>query len=231
MLRRREHNQTERRNQSLRRERRSRSIPSSETTEFGTVEQYDRFGSTAGNETLTSTTGVALTGLLIAQGVTIVDIGGLRDAHMFIGMVLIPPVLLKLASTGYRAARYYTGSRTYSASGPPRLPLRLTAPFFVAAMLTVLVTGVLLMAQGNKAGKLLEIHKVSFIVWVVLFAAHLLAYASRAVRLTLTDWHLSRRRAVPGVTIRSMLIVAALGGGAALAVSLLTTVDDWHPTA
>ena len=48
--------------------------------------------------------------------------GGLVSAHMFIGMVLIPPVLLKLASTGYRFVRYYTGSQAYRAKGPPPLP-------------------------------------------------------------------------------------------------------------
>ena len=67
-------------------------------------------GGTEGNEILTSATAVVLTGLLAAEGFTIVRMGGLVSAHMFIGMVLIPPVLLKLASTGYRFVRYYTGS-------------------------------------------------------------------------------------------------------------------------
>ncbi len=43
---------------------------------------------------------------------------GLLVAHMFIGLVLIPPVLLKLGSTGYRFARYYTGAPAYRAKGP-----------------------------------------------------------------------------------------------------------------
>jgi hypothetical protein len=58
-------------------------------------------------------TAVVLVGLLVAEGVTIVHMRGLVTAHMFIGMVLIPPVLLKLASTGYRFVRYYTGRRAY----------------------------------------------------------------------------------------------------------------------
>lgn len=170
-----------------------------------------------------------LLGFLIAEGATIVSIGSLVGVHMFIGLALIPPVLLKLATTGYRAWNYYTGSRTYRAMQPPRLPLRLMAPLFVALMLTVLMTGVLLMAQGNKAGSLLEIHKVSFIVWIVLFAAHVLAYLPRAVGLTLADWHLARSPAVPGVGARSLLLVAAVGGGLALGVSLLPTINHWHP--
>src|SRR6266550_4435588 len=96
------------------------------------VEPRDRFGGVEGNEILTSATAVALTVLLVTEGVTIVHMGGLLSAHMFIGMVLIPPVLLKLASTGYRFVRYYTGSCAYRAKGPPPLALRLLAPALVA---------------------------------------------------------------------------------------------------
>jgi hypothetical protein len=96
-----------------------------ETHRTGPLERRERFGGTEGNEILTSATAVVLTGLLAAEGLTIVRMGGLVTAHMFIGLVLIPPVLLKLASTGYRFVRYYTGSRAYRAAGPPPLPLRL----------------------------------------------------------------------------------------------------------
>jgi hypothetical protein len=198
-------------------------------TEPATVEPYDRFGSTKGNAILTGATGLVLAVLVIAQGVTVIDIGGLAGLHMFIGLALIPPVLLKLASTGYRAMRYYTGSRPYLAGGPPRLPLRLGAPIFVGLTLTLLVTGVLLMGQGNKAGMLLEVHKLSFIVWAVLFGVHFLAYASRAMRLALGDWRTGPRRAVPGVGVRSMLVTAAVGGGVVLALLLLPTIQRWHP--
>ena len=87
--------------------------------------------------------------LLIAQGVTVIDIGGLAGLHMVIGLALMPPVLLKLASTGYPAMRYDTGSRSYRAGGPPRRPLRVV-PTFVGLTLTLLVTGVLLMVQGKR---------------------------------------------------------------------------------
>ena len=86
---------------------------------------HDRLGGTEGNEILTSASAVLLTVLLIAEGLTIVHMGGLVNAHMFIGMVLIGPVVLKLASTGYRFVRYYTGSRAYRAVGRrPSLPAR-----------------------------------------------------------------------------------------------------------
>jgi hypothetical protein len=188
----------------------------------------DRLGGTEGNEILTSTTAVVLTGLLIAEGLTILRMHGLVTAHMFIGLVLIPPLLLKLGSTGYRAVRYYTGSRTYRAIGPPLLPLRLLAPVLVVTTIGVFVTGVLLLVKGHKSDTLLQIHKVTFIVWGVTFAVHFLAYLPRMVRSLRADWSAARREAVPGAGLRGMLLVAAVGGGAALALSLLPTMNAWH---
>jgi hypothetical protein len=192
------------------------------------IERRHRFGGVEGNEILTSATAGVLTVLLVAEGVTIVHMGGLVSAHMFIGMVLIPPVLLKLATTGYRFVRYYTGSRAYRALGPPLLPLRLLAPVLVATTIAVFVTGVLLLAMGHKSDTLLEIHKVSFIVWGVMFAAHFLAYVPRVVSSLRADWGAARREAVPGAGLRGMLLAASVGGAAALALSLLSTMNAWR---
>jgi hypothetical protein len=185
-------------------------------------------GGTEGNELLTVATAAVLTGLLIAEGLTILDMGGLRGAHMFLGMVLIPPVLVKLASTGYRFARYYTGSRAYRAKGPPRAALRVLAPALVAATIAVLVNGVLLLVAGHKSDTLLLIHKVSFIAWGALFAVHFLAYLPHVVRSLPAAWGASRRDAVPGAGLRAMLLAAALGGGTALALALLPAIDAWQ---
>src|ERR1700754_1208402 len=73
----------------------------------------DRLGGTAGNRLITSATGLVLASLLAAEGATILWMGDLRTEHMFIGLVLIGPVVLKLASTGYRFARYYTRAPRY----------------------------------------------------------------------------------------------------------------------
>jgi hypothetical protein len=190
--------------------------------------RLDRLGGTEGNEALTLATALALIALLAAEGITIVHMRGLVRAHMFMGMVLIPPVALKLASTGYRAVRYYGGSRAYRAKGPPALPLRLLAPWLVAATIAVFSTGVLLLVAGRKSGVLLEIHKVSFIVWGVLFAAHFLAYLPRVVRSLHIGWGAARRHPLPGAGLRSLLLAAAVGGGTALALALLPTIDAWH---
>ena len=177
-----------------------------------------------GNEILTSAAAVLLVVLLTAEGITIVHMRGLLSAHMFIGLVLIPPVVVKLGSTGYRMVSYYAGSRAYRLNGPPLLPLRLMAPVLVASTLAVLASGVALLAAGHKSSTALTIHKLSFIVFGVMFAVHFLAYVPRVVRSLRADWGAARRHAVPGAGARAMLVAAAVGGGAALALALLPTI-------
>ena len=181
-------------------------------------------GGAEGNEILTSVAAAVLVCLLVLEGFTIVHMGGLLSAHMFIGLVLIPAVLLKLGSTGYRMVSYYAGSRAYRVKGPPPLPLRLTAPVLVASTIAVLASGLLLLAAGHKSNTVLTIHKLGFIGFGIVLAVHFLAYVPRVVRSLRADWGPARRRAVPGAGARAMLVAAALGGGAALALALLPTI-------
>ncbi len=179
-----------------------------------------RSGGADGNEVLTSAAAVVLVLLLVTEGITIVHMRGLLSAHMFIGLVLIPPMLLKLGSTGYRMISYYRGSRAYRAKGPPLLPLRLMAPVLVASTIAVLTSGVLLLAAGHKSNTILTIHKLSFIAFGVVLAVHFLAYVPRVVRSLRTDWSAARRQAVPGAGARVMLVATAIGGGTALALAI-----------
>jgi hypothetical protein len=188
----------------------------------------DRLGGTAGNRLLTSATAFVLTALLALEGVTILWMGNLRTEHMFIGLVLIGPVVLKLASTGYRFARYYTRAPRYRAEGPPLLPLRVLAPVLVLTTLLIFASGVLLIAVGHKSDLLLELHKVAFIVWSGCFGVHFLWYLPRAWSTLATSLHASRTERAPGSGLRGMLLGAALGGGTALAFALLPSVEAWH---
>jgi hypothetical protein len=202
--------------------------PRAHTRRAARLTRRDRLGGTEGNEILTSATAAVLTVLLAAEGVTILRMGGLVSVHMFVGMLLIPPVLLKLASTGYRFVRYYTGARIYREKGPPPLALRLLAPLLVATTLGVFVTGVWLLLLGHRSDQLLLLHKITFIIWGVVFAIHLLAYAPRVVRSLRADWGSVRRQAVPGTGLRGLLVAASLGAGLALALSLLSAISGWH---
>jgi hypothetical protein len=188
----------------------------------------ERLGGTEGNEILTSATAVVLTLLLIAEGVTIVLIGDLLSAHMFIGMALIGPVLLKLGSTGYRFARYYTGARVYREKGPPPLLLRVLAPLLVITTLTVFATGVVLLVSGRRSDLVFNLHKVSFIVWGAFFAVHFVAHVPRTARSLRTGWTRASRRRVGGSELRLGLLIASIGGGIALALAVLSLITGWH---
>jgi hypothetical protein len=183
---------------------------------------------TEGNELLTSAAGAVLTTLLIAEGITILWLRGLRIEHMFIGLVLIPPIVLKLGSTGYRFARYYTGAPLYRAKGPPQLPLRLLAPFLVITTVLVFASGVALLLIGHRSGVVLELHKVSFIVWGACFGAHFLWYLPRAWTTLVTSLRASRAERTPGSALRGLLVSASIGGGLALALALLSLIQSWH---
>jgi hypothetical protein len=59
-------------------------------------------GGTDGNEQLTTVTGAILIVLLAVIGFTIPQLRQFMSVHLFVGMLLIGPVLLKMASTSYR---------------------------------------------------------------------------------------------------------------------------------
>jgi hypothetical protein len=187
-------------------------------------------GGTAGNEQLTSITGTILLVLLAVIGVTIVRIGQLLWLHLFLGLLLIGPVTLKIASTGYRFARYYTHDREYRRKGPPEVLLRLIAPIIVLSTLIVFVSGVVLLFVGPAdRGQLVLIHKVSFIVWVVFTSLHVLMHLPH-----MPDSLRAVRRANPGLpgyqtgaAGRWVSIASAIVGGLVLAIVLIPEFAAW----
>lgn len=180
-----------------------------------------------GNERLTAASGAVLFLLLAALGVTILSIHRLLPAHFFIGMLLIPPVLVKLGSTGWRFVRYYRGSPEYVAKGPPLLPLRLLAPVVVLSTVAVFATGVALLFQGPQHGIVLGLHKASFVVWLVATGVHVLAYLGRVPRLAAADWHV-HAHGPAGLNRRRVILAAAVVAGAILAVATVHYATPWE---
>ena len=91
--------------------------------------------------------------LLAAEGVHVSCVcADLLSPHVFIGVVLIPPVLLKVASTSWRFARYYTGAPAYRRKGPPPVLLRLLGPVVVILTLVLLFSGVGLVLVSRARG-------------------------------------------------------------------------------
>jgi hypothetical protein len=204
-------------------------------------------GGTDGNERLTTLTGAILIVLLLVIGVTVLRIRQLIDLHLFVGLLLLGPVLLKLASTGYRFARYYTRNAAYRAKGPPELPMRVIAPMVVLSTIAVFVSGVVVMFEGAlHRDPWLEIHKVSFIVWVAFTAVHVVGHLPRMAALISPSWRLPQIRgvspnligswsaeqaelrpgltggvSVPGRAARTIAIASALVAGAVVAIVLI----------
>jgi len=146
-----------------------------------------RSGGTAGNERLTAATATVLFLLLAVEGVTILFLRPLLSLHVFVGMLLIPPVVLKLASTGYRFLRYYSGSPSYQSKGAPHPLLRLLAPLVVLSTAALFASGVDMILAGPPAGFVVGIHKASFVVWIAATGVHVLAHLRRVPQLTLGD--------------------------------------------
>ena len=90
------------------------------------------------------------------EGATLFDLRAeFLTVHAFVGMLLIPVVALKLASTGWRMARYYLRGEEYVRRGPPHLFLRaLVAPLTVVSTIFLFGTGVLLLVFGEAHGTL-----------------------------------------------------------------------------
>ncbi len=183
----------------------------------------------AGNARLTGAAAAALLVLLAAEGATIPFIGQLLGPHIFIGMLLIPPVLLKLGSTGYRFTRYYTGSPPYKQKGPPLLVLRALAPGVVLTTLALFGTGVALLIAGPPSNTLIFAHKLSFIAWVALMTLHVLGHLLEVPSLASADW----RRAGPpearlaGAGLRTLGLASAILAGVALAALTYSAAQPW----
>ncbi len=183
----------------------------------------------AGNARLTGGTAVALLLLLAAEGATIPFIGSLLEAHVFIGMLLIPPVFLKLGSTGYRFFRYYAGNPPYLLKGPPDLVLRVLAPGVILTTLALFGSGVALLIAGPPNHTLIFIHKLTFFAWLALMTAHVLGHLLEVPALALPDWRRGgpRETQLAGAGLRTMTIAISILLGAALAMLTFSAASAW----
>lgn len=140
--------------------------------------------SVLGNTRLTSLLGLIIFIELFVIGLTVPAIGQLFTLHAIVGYLLVVPILLKLTSTGYRFFSYYFKNKRYAAAGPPRIALRIVAPLLVISTVVVMVSGIVLMVIGPySASEPLwkTIHQVSFVLWFVIMALHVVSYISKAV--------------------------------------------------
>lgn len=172
-----------------------------------------------GNEQLTALAGVLLVVFLAVEGATLLNLRSLLTVHAFVGMFLLPIVALKMASTGWRMARYYLGSEEYVRRGPPALPLRvIVAPVVIASTIVLFGTGVYLLAAHETHGTAVGLHKASFVVWLAATSIHVLTRLARMSE--------ALRARYPGLGLRLGLVAVTLVAGTAVAVATLPGADQ-----
>ena len=191
------------------------------------AEQRRREG-VEGNSRLTGSMAAVLLVLFAAEGATLLRIHSLLTPHVFIGMLLVPPVVVKIGSTGWRIIRYYTGSPAYRRKGPPPTVLRLLGPVVVVLTVTVIATGIaLLLVPVSTRNELLFLHKASFVLWFGAMAIHVLAHALDTARLAPRDLVPYTRRQIGGAGARLWLAAASLVGGIFLGIVMLPHIGPW----
>jgi hypothetical protein len=181
-----------------------------------------------GNARLTGAAGAVIFVLLAIEGLTILRVRQLISLHVFIGVLLGPLVLLKVATTAYRAARYYRGDARYVRKGPPPLILRLLGPMVVVLSLAVLGTGLAAIAAGRRHSDLIiTAHKAAFVLWFGAMAVHVLGHILETPALAIADWS-RRNRAVRGASLRIGVLLATIAIGAAVATVSLGWIGAWR---
>ena len=181
-----------------------------------------------GNARLTSVVGLTLLVLTAVEFGTL--LGGLQhflSLHVFIGLVLLPPIALKLASIGWRFARYYSGSPAYREHSPPHLLMRVLAPVLILLTIVLFGSGV---AMGFLRGSMLQaarqLHGPAAFLWSVVLGVHVLVYLPRAVRRlrhrSVSGAHSTVDRARP-----ELVAISALCVGLIAALAILPSMHRW----
>lgn len=186
-------------------------------------------GGVEGNARLTSSVAAVLFLLLFVEGLTILQIQSLITTHVFIGLLLIPPLVIKVASTSWRFFRYYTGNVDYVRKGPPAPLLRLFGPLIVVLSIAVMVSGLALVvvAPHSWRAQLLQIHQASFLLWFVVTAVHVLGHLAETAKLAPLDYVRATRRQVRGATTRQWLLLVSLVVGVAVAFWITPYAAGW----
>ena len=182
-----------------------------------------------GNSRLTAATGTLLTLLLLVEGFTLLDVRGYITLHTAIGLTLVGPVVLKCLSTMYRFGRYYTGHEPYVRKGPPHVVLRLLAPLVILSTVALLGTGIALLAVRGRSDTWLNLHQVSFAIWLAVMTLHFLGHVIEAAAGTARD--LRRATGDPaarGRGVRRTVVAVSLLVGVGVAALFTPSASSWQ---
>jgi hypothetical protein len=182
------------------------------------------------NTRLTVNAGLVLL-VLFAVEVATVIVGprSVLTPHVVVGLVLVPPLLVKIGSVGWRFLQYYRRNAPFRAQGPPRPLLRALGPVLLLATIVVMASGIaLLVSPSSVGGNLKRIHGASFYVWLLLVIAHIALHWRDIRRMAGRDWSRRTRRAVPGAAVRQTTMLISLAVGLLLSLSLVSQVGSYE---
>jgi hypothetical protein len=197
--------------------------------EGGTLKQGTRLLNPDGNERLTASVGLVLIVLTVIELATLLlGLQRFLSLHVFVGLVLLPPVALKLASTGWRFTRYYTRATAYRAKGAPQLVMRLMAPLLVTATIVLFGSGIAMgFLHGHGLRLARQLHGPASVVWMLLVGVHVLVYVRRALVSTKEDVDPTSRSAVRGASARNLILAAAVLTGLVVGLGTVTVQHRW----
>ena len=182
-----------------------------------------------GNERLTAAIGLALIGLAVAElGTLLLGLQTYLHAHVFIGLVLLPPIAVKLATTGWRFARYYTRNEAYRSKGAPQILMRSLAPLLVLFTVLLFGSGVAIgLVHGEALQVARRVHGPAAFLWTVTLGIHVLVYTPRALRAVAGDVRARSRWRVHGAGIRASVLALTAAAGIAVGLATLPVQHDW----
>ena len=181
-----------------------------------------------GNERLTALAAVLLLVLLFLVGLTVPVANVQTRWHVFLGVVVIPPILLKVFSTSWRFVQYYVGNSSYRRKGPPALLFRLLGPVIIVLTLVMLFSGVglVIVAPRSMHPQLSEIHHLSFFLWFAATTVHVLGHLKDTLTLAPRDFVRRTRRQVRGAPMRAVATLASVALGLACGWAIMPYVNN-----
>ena len=179
----------------------------------------------AGNLILTSHAGLVILFFLVLLYFTGLEFTPLRGVHFGLGFALIPILLVKLGSTGWRAVNYYFDRDPYRAAGPPWLLPRIMALPLTACAVAATISGVVLWAEGTDRGTWATVHIYSVISLAVVVVVHLVIYTRKAFRASTRSLEQTKTTKQERVMVWALLVALVVGSAA---VGLEPT---WNPSA
>jgi hypothetical protein len=180
------------------------------------------------NARLTATTAGVLLVLFAAELATVLlGARSVLTAHVVVGLILVPPVLLKIASTSWRMFAFYRGDAAYREKGPPAPALRILGPFFVVLTMLVFGSGAgLVFIPHDLHSSFLIVHKVTFYLWVATLLIHVAAHLKEMVRGVAADGSRGTR-IEPGARRRHLVVAGSVLLGVSLAPALAPVAETY----